>query len=213
MPLLNVVVDLFHRDTVGANGFHDMKDAGILGIIHKATQGTHSVDPEYDDRKRRALSLDFLWGAYHFAEGGDVDVQVQHFLDTVDPDKTHLLVLDFEPNTQGSTMTLAEAEDFVTQIHDQTGRFPALYAGKSFIIEQLGKKTDTPLAQCPLWIARFGAQRPQIPPAFTDFTLWQYTDGALGPQPHKVAGVGRCDRNKFNGDESALQEFFGISTV
>jgi lysozyme len=28
--------------------------------------------------------------------------------------------------------------------------------------------------------------------------MWQYTDGALGGEPHAVAGIGRCDRDKFD---------------
>jgi hypothetical protein len=43
------------------------------------------------------------------------------------------MFLDFEHNSQGATMTLADAEAFVTRIHDQTGRFPGLYSDEFFI--------------------------------------------------------------------------------
>jgi GH25 family lysozyme M1 (1,4-beta-N-acetylmuramidase) len=49
MSLLNVVVDLSHHNNV--NSFQAAKDSGILGIIHKATQGTNFVDPNYDERR------------------------------------------------------------------------------------------------------------------------------------------------------------------
>jgi lysozyme len=122
------------------------------------------------------------------------------------------MFLDFEHNSQGATMTLADAEAFVTRIHDQTGRFPGLYSDEFFINSQLGSNTTTVLKECFLWIAKFSATMPKIPPAFHTFTLWQYTDGGNGPQPHTVKGVGgagRCDRDKFNGDADGLKRLFG----
>ena len=42
MALLNAVIDLSHHNTV--TSFQDAKAAGILGVIHKATEGTIFVD-------------------------------------------------------------------------------------------------------------------------------------------------------------------------
>jgi lysozyme len=207
MPLLNAVIDLSHHNTV--TSFQEVKGDGILAVIHKATQGTGFVDAEYDRRRAGALAAGLFWGAYHFGVGGDVQGQVNHFLDIVNPDPTDLLVLDFEPNPRGPTMTLAEAESFVTKVQGQTGRFPGLYSGHFFLREQLGNNTNTVLKNCFLWIARFSSQLPEIPPAFPTFTLLQYTDGNDGPQPHQVRGIGRCDRDKFNGDEAGLRKLFG----
>lgn len=212
MPLLNVIVDLYHNDTVDpANGFHDMKDAGIRGIIHKATQGADTVDPEYDLRRVRARSVGFLWGSYHFGVAGDPVGQADHYLRVINPAPDEIMTLDFEPYAPGDTMTFAEAEQFVARVHDQTGRYPLLYSGSSFLLDQFGSrtKTETILAHCPLWVARYGPSAPAIPPAFDDFVLWQYTDGGVGLQPHTVPGVGRCDRNKFNGTVAALVELWG----
>ena len=207
MALLNTVVDLSHHNTV--TSFRDTKDAGILGVIHKATEGTSFVDANYNQRQKLAVAAGLFWGAYHFGIQGDVQDQVDHFLEIVQPGPTDLLVLDWEPNSREGTMTLAEAESFVEQIHDQTGRFPGLYSGQSFINDQLGSHTQTILTNCFLWIARYASQVPRVPPAFPTFTLWQYTDGNVGPQPHQVPGIGRCDRDKFNGDEVGLKKLWG----
>ncbi|HYY96489.1 MAG TPA: glycoside hydrolase family 25 protein [Pyrinomonadaceae bacterium] len=161
MALLNAVIDLSHHNTV--TSFQQAKDAGILGVIHKATQGKHFVDPLYDERRPTALAAGLLWGAYHFGTGGDPVGQADHFLDVVNPGPTDLLALDFEPNPQGPTMTLAEAEAFVRRINDQTGHFPGLYSGESFINEQLGDNTDTVLRNCFLWIAKFSPTHPCAP--------------------------------------------------
>jgi lysozyme len=207
MPLLNAVIDLSHHNTV--TSFQEAKDSGILGVIHKATEGNTFVDAKYNTRKPRALSTGLLWGAYHFGVRGNVQAQVDHFLDIVNPGPTDLLVLDFEPNPREGTMTLVEAEDFVNRVQNATGRWPGLYSGQAFLKSQLGNRTNTVLTNCFLWIARYSSQLPQIPPAFSNFTLWQYTDGSAGPQPHQVNGIGRCDRDKFNGDETALSRLWG----
>ena len=216
MPLLNVVLDLYHNDHIDpANGFHDIAGAGILGLVHKATQGLDLVDPEYDARRVRALSVGLWWGSYHFGVGGDPQGQADHYLSIVNPTASELLTLDFEPNAVGATMTFDEADAFVTRVHDQTGRVPLLYSGNSFFAEEWGGRAagDTILSQCPLWIARYGPHPPTVPPAFAKFTLWQYTDGAAGLQPHSVAGVGRCDRNKFNGTLTDLAQLWGQPVV
>ena len=207
MPLLNAVIDLSHHNTV--TSFHEAQAAGILGVIHKATEGSTFVDASYSERRARALSIGLFWGAYHFALRGNAQAQADHFLDIADPGPTDLLMLDFEPNAREGTMRLAEAEAFVERVYAQTGRYPGLYSGQAFLQSQLGNRTDTVLKNCCLWIARYSSQSPRIPPAFPAFTLWQYTDGSAGLQPHQVPGIGRCDRDKFNGDEAGLRRLWG----
>ena len=206
MPLFNAIVDLSHHNTV--TSFDQARTAGVLAVIHKATEGTSFIDAKYTDRRARARAAGLLWGAYHFGTKGAVSQQVDHFLETGREADSDLLVLDFEPNPREGTMTLAEAEAFVIEVKARTGRMPALYSGQSFLREQLGNRTDTPLAECALWVARYSPQPPELPKAFSRFAIWQYTDGSAGPQPHQVTGIGRCDRDKFNGDEADLTRFW-----
>jgi lysozyme len=206
--MLNNVIDISHFQTVSS--FQQVKDNGIVGVFHKATQGRTVVDAKYHSRRQRALDVGLMWGAYHFGVKGNVEQQVDHFLDTVNPTAADLLVLDFEPNHETDTMTLAEAERFVTLVKERTGRFPGLYSGQSFIRQKLGNNTNTVLKNCFLWIARYSSERPRVPPAWTTFTLWQYTDGNADDQPHQVTGIGRCDRDKFNGNLEGLQRLWGV---
>ena len=206
--MLNNVIDISHHNTV--TSFQEVKNSGIVGVFHKATQGGAVVDAKYNARRQRALDAGLLWGAYHFGTKGNVDAQVENFLDTVNPSKTDLLILDFEPNGESGTMSLAEAEKFVTLVKEKTGRFPGLYSGQSFIREKVGSNTTTVLKNCFLWIARYSSEKPVAPPAWTTFTLWQYTDGNAGDQPHQVPGIGRCDRDKFNGDDAGLRKLWGV---
>ena len=203
---LNVVIDISHH-----NGDVDLQQAaaaGILGVIQKATQGLIFADPTFATNRQKAQDAGLLFGAYHFGTGvGGGVAQAQHFLNTVG-DVTHtLLVLDLEANPVGPTMSLDDARAFVTQVNAATGRYPGLYSG-SYIKEQLGAASDPVLSQCWFWLAQYDAT-PEVPANWPTWTMWQYTDGAFGPEPHVVPGVGRCDRDMFNGGEDQLRRLWG----
>jgi|CXWL01.1.fsa_nt_gi lysozyme len=204
-PLLNVVIDISHHNTT--TSFKDAFDSGIMGVIHKATEGTSFVDAKYRDRRHRAVAAGLLYGAYHFGVKGNPREQADHFLETADPGD--LMVLDFEPNPREGTMSVSEAEEFMAHVVANTGRRPWLYSGQSFLKDQLRRRPDSNLFLSPLWIARYSQRMPEVPVGFATFTLWQYTDGSMGPQPHQVPGIGRCDRNKFNGTEAELRALWG----
>ena len=206
---INVVVDISHH-----NGNVDLakaQAAGIVGVIHKATQGTSMVDNMYDQNRQKADAASLLWGAYHFGTQADGVAQADFFLSKVNADGKTLLVLDYEPNGN-STMTLGQAKAFVARINEVTGRFPGLYSG-SLIKQQLGgKPADPVLSQCFLWIAQYGPAPSNIPATWPAWTMWQYTDGNVGPQPHSVAGIGNCDRDQFNGTIEQLQQLWGVAS-
>lgn len=208
---INVVVDLSHHNE--AVDFVKMKADGIAGVIHKATQGLTYVDKTYASRRSKAVDRGLLWGAYHFGVGGDGSDQAQFFLKVTKPDDHTLLVLDYEPNLTGPTMSLDQAREFVEHVGEATGRWPGLYSGH-LIKEQLGGVTrpDRQLSKCFLWLAQYNGPKPlNVPSTFKTWTFWQYTDGVHGPLPHRVDGVGLCDRNKFNGSHSQLRKLWGVA--
>jgi GH25 family lysozyme M1 (1,4-beta-N-acetylmuramidase) len=207
---LNVVIDISHHQE--EVDFRKVRAAGIVGVIHKATEGFRFVDRLYHARRKEAFGAGLLWGAYHFGVGGDGSDQADHFLETVEPSPETLLVLDYEPNLTGPTMTLDQAREFVSRLNDAAGRFPGLYSGH-LIKEQLGDVTtpDPILSRCFLWIAQYQGARPvNIPGTFPTWTLWQYTDGVHWEEPHRVDGVGLCDRDMFNGGMEQLRRLWGV---
>ena len=208
MPTLNAIVDISHHN--GNVNLQLAKAAGIIGVIHKATQGTGGVDPMYQTNRTQALNAGLMWGAYHFGTGGNGAAQAQHFLQVVGNTDNTLLVLDFESNPGGSSMALADARAFVTEVQQATGRFPGFYSG-SYIKQLLGNGKDSVLAQCWLWLPQYGPT-PVVPANWATWTMWQYTDGIDGPQPHSVNGIGNCDRDQFNGTEDQLQELWLIAS-
>ena len=209
MSTINVIVDLSHFNTVSS--FETVKADGIVGVIHKATQGTTMLDPKYHSRKSEALAAGLWWGAYHFGVGGDGVAQAKYFLSIVTPGPNDLLVLDLEENPSGASMTLAEAEDFVKYVEAETGRWPGLYGGSN-VTELLGRNRETALSFCWLWLAEYGPT-PRIPPVWDRWTMWQYTDGQVGPEPHTVNGIGACDRDQFNGTIEELQKLWGYAAA
>ena len=212
---INSVIDLSHH-----NGDVNLVQAaadGIVGVIHKATQGLGFKDSLYATNKKKALDAGLLWGAYHFGDASDSVAQADRFLEVVKPDDKTLVVLDFEENTTqatgpaGQSMTLAGARAFVNRINDQVARFPGLYGGV-FLKQKLGKQLDPVLANCWLWVAQYTlTPAPTVPKNWPTWTMWQYTDGKNGGAPHKVQGIGPCDRDQFNGDLQALQTLWGVA--
>ena len=202
------VIDISHHN--GPNlDFATAAGSGILGVIHKATQGSFGVDPMYGTNKPNIKLANLLFGSYHFGDGSDGGVQAQKFLDVAAPAANELVALDLESNPAGSSMTLEEARSFVTVIFNTIGKWPVLYSGHD-LKEMLNGTPDPVLLNCPLWLAQYGPAA-VLPPGWANWSLWQYTDGAINnPQP--VAGIGHCDLNEFGGDGVALAAFWaGVS--
>lgn len=205
MAVTNAVVDISHHNN--AVDFGKAQAAGLIGVIHKATQGSGGVDHTYAARRPLAEEAGLLWGAYHFGTGSDGVAQADHFLQTVGDTDGVLLVLDFEGNPTGPSMTLEEARAFVVHVKEKTGRWPGFYSGHD-IKQALQGAKDPILANCWFWLAQYGPTA-VVPPCWSAWTMWQYTDGSIGPLPHEAPGIGRCDRDKFNGTEDQLRAFWG----
>src|SRR6266576_5479002 len=98
------VVDLSHWNQ--SVEFKLAKEDGILGIIHKATQGIRYIDPTYAERRKTAEGEGLMWGAYHFGVGEKSGRdQAEHFLETVGDTSEVLLALDIEENKDGESIT------------------------------------------------------------------------------------------------------------
>ena len=202
---LNVIVDISHHN--GNVDFVKLREAGIVGVVHKATQGLGGSDPTYVAHRAAALGANLLWGAYHFGTDSDGVQQAENFLATVGDITNTLIALDFESNPTGPSMSLEEARAFVTHVNETTGRYPGFYSGHD-IKQALGTGTDSVLSNCWFWLAQYGPTA-VVPPNWSTWTLWQYTDGGLGPAPNDVPGVGRFDRDLFNGTMDQLTSFWG----
>jgi lysozyme len=201
-----LVVDIYHGDRV--KSFQQAAQSGIRGIIHKATTGGTGKDAKYAERRQAATDAGLLWGAYHWGTGVSVDKQVQNFLDTAKPDAHTLVALDFEPSGS-STMSLAQARDFLTQIQQKLGRKAVLYSN-GLIKSKLGKKVDPFFGTHRLWLAHYNP-KPVLQASWKKYWLWQYTDSKKGLQPNTVPGLpgdakGNLDCNSYGGTPQQLAQ-------
>lgn len=199
-----LVIDVYHGDTFDpSSGFHAVKDFGIVGIVHKATQGFGTLDPAYKERRARAESVGLCWGAYHFGVYGDGADQAENLIDRMDFRARDLIALDWESYKR--QMTFAQAEAFVLKVHGVTGRFPVLYTGYSFAREAKVPSSSA-VAKCPLWVARYNGTLGPVPRPWKDWTLWQFSGDGEGPQPHRCPGVlNLCDMDAYNGTAEKLR--------
>jgi len=188
MPNLKVI-DISHHNDVSS--FQQIKDFGIVGVIHKATQGTANVDQMYEKRRQAALDAGLLWGAYHFATGEDVDLQVANFLKVAAPDATTLMALDHEPNN-GNQLDLPGAQAFLESARDQLGRKLVLYSG-NLIKEQLCNAKNDFFGSHKLWLAHY-SNNPRWPAAWDTFWLHQFSGDGINNDDITVPGVSPGDK-------------------
>lgn len=227
---LNAVIDISHTSAV--TDFDAMRSAGILGVLHKATEGGDWADPLYAPRRVQARARGVLWGAYHFGTRQYSGAQqAAAFLAAAQPDRTTLLALDLEPNERRpfNTMTLDQAEEFVRTVAQATGRLPMVYVHPTWADggsygrggQTLGRAIgpDSILASCDLWVVSYDEQ-PTVPYAWArrGWRLWQYAGddyggggGPYGELSRTVPGVERCDRNLFHGNAAQLVQFWNAA--
>jgi lysozyme len=210
MEMQNIrVVDIFHGDDVAKGGFKPAADAGVWGIIHKASESAGYKDPKYKERRKLAAEAGLLFGAYHFNSGSPVDTQLDNFFTAAQPDDTTLMVLDYE-DKPSSQMTIFNAVEFLRKGEERLGRKLAIYSGNR-LKEQIGKLSiEDQVYVCShrLWLCQYGPVA-KVPKGFVKPWLWQYTGDGIGPMPHYVPGItvpgGKgIDLNTYDGTRDQL---------
>ena len=198
-----LVVDLSHWDP--AHDYDAVRRDGIVAVIYKATEGQGYQDPTYVDQQKAAKQAGLKWGAYHFADGSNVTGQVANYMSFACPDPDELIVLDWEDNPSGSAgkMSLSQAKDWITQVEEALHR-PGecvIYGGNT--LKEMVPDNDEFFGSRRLWLCQYGST-PTLPGAWSEYWLWQFTDGDVGPTPHTVAGIGACDINSYRGTAAEL---------
>lgn len=188
------VIDIYHGNVV--HDFAALKAAGILGVIHKCTQGAGYADPTYAARRKLATDAGLLWGAYTFNTGEPVVLQVKNFLSHAEPDGNTLLALDFEDNPH-SNMSLAQMRQFLQTADSQLGRKLVLYSGNR-LKDLLGSQIDFMIGGHRLWLPQYGpVARPQA--NWKNPWLWQYSEAGRLPGTD-----GAIDLNLYAGTPEQL---------
>lgn len=192
MPRLNVI-DMYHEDDHEAiPDFVALKNYGIIGIAHKASQGRGMRDGKYAARKAAALAAGLPWIAYHFLDNTDPKAQAANFM-TAEPDPMIPRAMDYEKS--GSTPNFSTLRAFAAELPK-----PAiLYGGdlvRETVVPSIGYNrawVETLL----LWLAEYGPHE-RIPWPWSKAWLWQFEETG------RVPLIGNVDGNFYDGSADQL---------
>src|SRR5262245_50005936 len=73
------VIDLSHHNSIPKD-LIETKNAGIIGCIHKLTEGSSHVDSKVQARHYLAQQAGMAWGIYHFMRPGNMSAQANFFI-------------------------------------------------------------------------------------------------------------------------------------
>lgn len=123
-------------------------------VIMKATEGTSYVSPDFARQYAQAKAAGRCLGIYHYANGGDVASEADHFLRTIgDRVGEAILVLDWEATSNKSfgKNDLNWCKTWLDYVTKKTKVKPLLY------ISQAEMKKFTNLGDYGLWIAQYAS--------------------------------------------------------
>jgi GH25 family lysozyme M1 (1,4-beta-N-acetylmuramidase) len=198
------VIDMSHYQPDPIN-WGQLKASGTVGVIHKATEGEGYLDDKLFSRAKAALAAGLCWSTYHFLRPGNIEGQVDFYLDTIKPVKGERVCLDHEDER----VTLDDLENAVRRIIERRPDLQITIYSGHLIKDQLKGQKNVFLADfTSLWIAQYtSAESPDWPyQVWPAWSLWQYTDKATA-----VGVTGNVDGNRWNGSDENLLKWFGPS--
>jgi lysozyme len=190
-----------------------VSQANVSFAYVRASLGAQTPDNQFAGNWARLGGSGLLRGAYHFfyplASATD---QANHFIQTVGTLMSGDLppMVDLEPTSANPNRdvwpSIPQANrlplilGWLTAVEQAFGHKPLVYTYKSFI-ENLLSADLQGLSDYPLWIAHYTtAPQPNIPAAWSDWTLWQFS------QTGKINGVKtNVDQDRFNGSLDDLK--------
>lgn len=193
------VIDLSHHNPTP--DWTAIKAAGVVGVIHKATEGTRYSDDDRGPRLAAAFRAGLSIATYHFMRPGSISAQMDFYLKTIQPQRGERVILDYEdPNLSLTDLRLA-----VNYLWSKQADLEITVYSGNLIKEQLGNSRDDLLTKTSLWIAQYNNSGPKWPTAtWPTWSLWQWTD------KENVPGISApVDGNKWNGTDDSLRRWFG----
>ncbi len=193
-------IDVSHFQ--GKVNWQKVRDADILFVYDKASQGDHFVDPDYAENKTGAHSVGLLHGSYHFytSDKGGKD-QADLFIKIIDygpGDMPPMLDLE-QAGIKGDVDITSLQQEILIWLREVESRLkvkPIIYTNPTFGNRYLNHPD---FGDYGLWIAEYGVKDPRIPTVWEDkgWLIWQRSDRG------KVEGVvGEVDHDLFNPDKS-----------
>jgi lysozyme len=168
----------------------------------RISDGTGTIDDRFDANWSSMKTNGVLRSAYQFFEPGeDETAQANLVISKVGKLGAGDLpvMLDIEVTGSQTPATIqTKAKHWLELVEAGTGKRPFVYSYASFLQSNLGSG----FGKYPLWIAGYGESCPSVPSGWTNWVVWQYSDGS-----------GKLDHDVFNGSLTTLQTTYGAAPV
>lgn len=186
------------------------QDYPVSFVYVKATQGVTVKNKYYTADVAAARKKGVATGAYHFfSTRMSGRAQAEYFLKVAAPRKGDLPpVLDVEPSDRqimdmgGPEIMFREIVQWMRVVRRATGTVPVLYISQSFVNKYMSSAPPA-LADCPVWIARYGEYKPYV-----RLLYWQ-----LSPDGRVDGIYGDVDINVYNGTLEQFHEYLREACV
>lgn len=182
-------------------------------VLVKATDGIQFGDPNFDKYIKQIQAIP-LRGTYHyFRENQPWQEQADLFISTVKDKGFHFFVLYLEsPVKSSSTQYLADAKNWLEYVDSQmSGR---VLVGISTALLLQAESSGNWMMEWPLLVAQYPRQPnrnddPVLPPGFTEWRIWNYTDD--GNQAEFGTAAPGVVLDVFNGTPAEMGEWLGLN--
>lgn len=182
-------------------------------VIFKASEAT-SQDKSFNKHYQSTSAVP-IRGAYHFIATGNVNAQVNAFLNSVQGKALDFFAVDLENNdvtgAKVSALTAQDAREFMRQVKQKTGKPVFLYTNESILTQYFNRPGDEKI---PLWFAQpnKNALNPSVPGG-RQWAIWQNAWDA----PAGAFGLSRYDRgvdfNVFAGTPQEMKSYLQSLTT
>ena len=200
MSDIPVCIDISHHQ--GTPDMREVAASGVLGLIHKATEGTSFIDDARATNCSNAIAAGIAVSTYFGLKPGDGAAQAAFYLSVVDPVDGERCVIDYEEDS----CSLTTLKDAVQALLDYRKALQITVYSGHLLKEQLGDSCDEFLRDnTDLWLAQYTSNEGSISwpdGTYAVWSLWQYSESG------RVPGIDDAyvDLNNFNGsDENFLK--------
>ncbi len=181
-------------------GAFDWPAAHVAFGYARISDGTGFIDNTFGPNWANMKSAGVLRGAYQFFEPGEDEIaQANIVINAVGRlgEGDLPVQLDLEVTGGQSPATIqARAAHWLSLVEAGTGKRPIIYSYGSFLQTNLGSG----FGAYPLWIAAYGPACPSVPLGWSNWLMWQYSDGG-----------GKLDHDVFSGSIEELRALAGAS--
>jgi lysozyme len=192
-----VCIDISHWEDFP--DFEEVRASGVLGMIHKATEGTTYVDPNRVKNCSNAITAGLEIATYFWLKPGDGRAQAQFYLSIVRPVHGERVVIDYEEEG----CTLDTLHDAVQALLDFGNDLKITIYSGHLIKQELDGAHDEFLAEnTDLWLAQYSdaADLAWETATWPRWALWQYSETGDIPGVDSEVDV----NNYFGSDDEFL---------